>query len=96
MIRVKRKMPLLTAQELADELRVTVDTIWRYTRKGRIPGIRIGPRDYRYQLADVLAALAGLSASPLPAAIEKPRPAFMPSDPAKIRTFIGGISVGRK
>mgnify|MGYP005837565559 CR=1 FL=1 len=51
-------MALLTAQELARELKVTVDTVWRYTRKGKIPSLRLGPRDYRYSLEDVLAALA--------------------------------------
>ena len=57
-------MALLTAHELARELKVTVDTIWRYTRKGKIPNIRLGPRDYRYSLEEVLAALASLPPAP--------------------------------
>lgn len=51
-------MALLTAFELAAELKVTPDTVWRYTRTGRIPSFCLREREYRYDLAAVMAALA--------------------------------------
>jgi len=33
---------LLTAQELAEALKVTVNTIWTYTRQGKIPVVEQG------------------------------------------------------
>src|SRR5690554_3698439 len=54
---------LITAQELAMILDLSVDTIWRYTREKRIPHIQVGPRQYRYVEADVLAALNERSGS---------------------------------
>ena len=48
---------LISAQELADILSLSVDTIWRYTREKRIPYIELGPRQYRYLAEDVLRAL---------------------------------------
>ncbi|MCW3490492.1 Uma2 family endonuclease [Dethiobacter alkaliphilus] len=50
---------LITAQELADSLRLSVDTIWRYTREKRIPYVEIGQRQYRYNKQNVLKALSG-------------------------------------
>jgi excisionase family DNA binding protein len=50
---------LITAQELADSLSLSVDTIWRYTREKRIPYVVIGSRQYRYNKRDVLKALSG-------------------------------------
>ena len=48
---------LFTAQELAEVLGLSVDTIWRYTREKRIPRVKIGSRQYRYLKDDVLKAL---------------------------------------
>jgi excisionase family DNA binding protein len=48
---------LLTAQELADALSLSVETVWRYTRQNKIPAIELGPRQYRYEKEAVLAAL---------------------------------------
>ncbi len=48
---------LLTAQELAGKLDLSVETIWRYTREDKIPAITIGTRQYRYNLKDVLRSL---------------------------------------
>lgn len=48
---------LLTAEELAKELRVSVETIWRYTREKRIPFIQLGSRQYRYDASAVVQAL---------------------------------------
>jgi len=50
---------LITAQELADSLSLSVDTIWRYTREKRIPYVEIGSRQYRYNRQKVLKALSG-------------------------------------
>ena len=81
-------MPFLTAHELAKELKVTVDTVWRYTRKGKIPSIRLGPREYRYCLEEVVAALReGIKDEPTsgPSGTEDLRP----SDPARLHFFAG-------
>ena len=49
---------LLTAQELAGILSLSVDTIWRYTRQRKIPVVELGEKQYRYEKEAVLAALA--------------------------------------
>jgi excisionase family DNA binding protein len=49
---------LLTAQELAKILSLSVDTIWRYTRQKKIPVVELGEKQYRYEKEAVLAALA--------------------------------------
>ncbi|MEW5784034.1 MAG: Uma2 family endonuclease [Bacillota bacterium] len=49
---------LLTAQELAEILSLSVDTIWRYTRQNKIPVVELGEKQYRYKEEAVLAALA--------------------------------------
>lgn len=49
---------LLTAQELAEALSLSVDTIWRYTRQKKIPVVELGKKQYRYDKEAVLAALA--------------------------------------
>lgn len=56
---------LITAQELADSLSLSVDTVWRYTREKRIPFVEIGNRQYRYNIQDALQALSGGKHSPL-------------------------------
>ena len=45
---------LITAQELAALLKLSVDTIWRYTREQTIPYVEIGSRQYRYHKESVL------------------------------------------
>ncbi|MGQ9778539.1 MAG: helix-turn-helix transcriptional regulator [Bacillota bacterium] len=80
-------MPLLTAHELARELKVTVDTVWRYTRRGKIPSVRLGPREYRYRLEDVLAALAAQAGEE-----ENARPktnSLKVTEPGLLRAFAG-------
>lgn len=49
---------LLTAQELAEILSLSVETIWRYTRQKKIPVVMLGEKQYRYEKEAVLAALA--------------------------------------
>lgn len=48
---------LITAGALAESLDVSVETVWRYTREGRIPHVQLGGRQYRYRLQEVPAAL---------------------------------------
>ncbi len=49
---------LITARELAKELNLSVDTIWRYTREKKIPFVELGSKQYRYNLKLVMSALA--------------------------------------
>lgn len=48
---------LLTAQEVAEMLNLSVDTVWRYTRQKKIPVMELGKKQYRYEKEAVLAAL---------------------------------------
>jgi len=41
---------MITAQVLAKELNLSVETIWRYTRENKIPFIELGKKQYRYKL----------------------------------------------
>ena len=56
---MNRGNDLITAQELAAALSLSVETIWRYTREKRIPYVEIGKRQYRYNENQVLTALSG-------------------------------------
>ena len=49
---------LLTAQELAEILNLSVDMIRSYTRQKKIPAIELGEKQYRYEKKAVLSALA--------------------------------------
>ena len=80
-------MEYITAQELAAILKVTKDTIWRYTRTGRIPSIHLGARDYRYQIDAVIKALSA-------AYNEVSENALSPADPEKLRAFAGKLRPG--
>lgn len=53
---------LITAHRLAEELDLSVDTIWRYTHEKKIPFVEIGNKQYRYYLDQVLSELAGSNA----------------------------------
>ncbi len=55
------KNGLITAQDLADTLNLSVETIWRFTRSKKIPYVKLGERQYRYRLHDVIAALSGIA-----------------------------------
>jgi Uma2 family endonuclease len=52
---------LITAQALAEELDLSVETIWRYTREHKIPCVELSGRQYRYRLDNVVKALSGES-----------------------------------
>lgn len=47
---------LLTAAEVADQLRVSTMTIYRLIRSGELPAVRVG-RNYRVRKADLDAYL---------------------------------------
>ncbi len=68
---------LVTAQELADMLQLSVETIWRYTRNKRIPYIQLSNRQYRYDPSEVMSRL-GVSAPGLGAGLVcEARPEYM-------------------
>ena len=52
---------LINAHKLAEELDVSVETVWKYTRQDRIPHVKLGKRQYRYRLEEVLSALGDWS-----------------------------------
>ena len=49
--------PYLTVEEIADELRVSIPSVWRWIRDGRLPALKVGRRylvsrkDYKVFLA---------------------------------------------
>lgn len=52
----------LTAEQVAQRLQVSVATIWRYTRQGKLRALRVG-NHYRYRADQVLAQLQEESGS---------------------------------
>lgn len=48
---------LLTAAEVAEQLRVSTMTVYRLIRRGELPAVRVG-RNYRVRDADLEAFLA--------------------------------------
>lgn len=54
---MSEKKKLVTAQALAEALKLSVETIWRYTREKKIPYIELGTKQYRYKIDDVMRAL---------------------------------------
>lgn len=55
--------PLLTAAEVADELRVSTMTVYRLVRRGELPAVRVG-RNYRIRRRDLTAYLEGQTVDP--------------------------------
>jgi excisionase family DNA binding protein len=51
-------MGLIDSKELAKELKVSVQTVRRWTRTRRIPHIKIGPKTVRYNMIAVIAELS--------------------------------------
>lgn len=47
---------LLTAAEVADQLRVSTMTVYRLIRRGELPAVRVG-RNYRVRARDLTAFL---------------------------------------
>ena len=54
---MKETLELLTAEEVAERLRVRPDTVRRWARAGRIPQVRLSPKVVRYTFDDVVEAL---------------------------------------
>jgi excisionase family DNA binding protein len=54
---------LLTAEDVADLLRVSVDTVYDYARDGLLPSVRFG-RSVRFKSEDVDAFIAAASERP--------------------------------
>ncbi len=52
---------LISAHRLAEALDVSVETVWKYTREDQIPYVKLGERQYRYRLQEVLFALGDRS-----------------------------------
>ncbi len=48
----------LTADELAEQLRLQPSTIRQWSRRGLIPAVRLSPKVVRFQLEAVVEALA--------------------------------------
>lgn len=48
---------LLSVGQVAAELGLTTRTIYRYLESGMLPALRLGPRQYRIERADVEALL---------------------------------------
>ena len=54
---------LLTASEVADQLRVSTMTIYRLIRRGELPAVRVG-RNYRVRSSALESYLAGQVVDP--------------------------------
>jgi excisionase family DNA binding protein len=54
---------LLTADEVADLLRVSTMTVYRLIRRGELPAVRVG-RNYRVRSGDLDTYLAGQVVDP--------------------------------
>ena len=48
---------LLTAEELAQKLKVQPTTVQEWARSGRIPSLRLSPKVVRFQLTAVIESL---------------------------------------
>lgn len=55
--------PLLTAAEVAEDLRVSTMTVYRLIRRGELPAVRVG-RNYRVRAEDLEAYLASRVVDP--------------------------------
>ena len=54
---------LLTAAEVAEQLRVSTMTVYRLIRRGELPAVRVG-RNYRVRARDLAAFLDGQVVDP--------------------------------
>jgi excisionase family DNA binding protein len=54
---------LLTAAEVADDLRVSTMTVYRLIRRGELPAVRVG-RNYRVRVADLETYLSSQTVDP--------------------------------
>ena len=49
---VTKRHPIMTIQEVADYLKISVHTVYNMARRGQIPCIKVG-RQWRFQQADI-------------------------------------------
>ncbi len=68
---------LVTAQELADMLQLSVETIWRYTRNERIPYVQLSNRQYRYDPGEVMHHLGMNAGGRGASSVCEARPRYM-------------------
>lgn len=68
---------LITAQELADMLKLSVETIWRYTRNSKIPYVQLSNRQYRYDPGKVLSRLGMDSGDQFSVSVQEAKPEYM-------------------
>ena len=54
---------LLTAAEVADDLRVSTMTVYRLIRRGELPAVRVG-RNYRVRVEDLETYLSSQAVDP--------------------------------
>ena len=50
-----RAEKMLTAQEVAERYNVTVESVWRWIRNGRLQAMRLTKRNYRIRPTDLEA-----------------------------------------
>lgn len=87
---------LLTAEEVAERLRVNVNTVRRYIRSGRLPAIRLG-KGYRIRSEDLESFLRSLMTNgnlEVENEDEDEEP-LSPEDLAAVRRGMEGIKAGR-
>lgn len=46
-------LALLTRQQVADLLGISLVTLWRWDQEGRLPALRLGPQTVRYRREDI-------------------------------------------
>jgi len=46
---------MLTAQEVAEYYSVTIESVWRWIRTGRLPAVSLTKRSYRIRQSDLEA-----------------------------------------
>lgn len=70
---------LVTARELADMLKLSVETIWRYTRNAAIPYVQLSSGKYRYDPERVLQHLGMRmnTGEPPAASVRETRPEYV-------------------
>jgi excisionase family DNA binding protein len=62
MMRRMKNSKLLTTREAAELLRVSVETVKLWARRGRIPSIKLGPNTRRFSAGDLAGFLKRRSA----------------------------------
>ena len=82
---------LWTAEQLADHLQVSVETVWRYTREGKLPAVKLG-NHYRYDADEAIAALRR-AGEPQASVGTARAPREVPNPPAPTSAADGGAGL---